>query len=99
MDNIAAFYGFINTTLQQTPGTKTSTKLSKLNDKLSIENPTPNVFGPTPNERVKTEEAFLKFFANAGLSLYSTTDSNLQNWNKLTLSNNNQERITPIPCN
>ena len=45
------------------------------------------------------EEDFLLFFANAGLSIYSTTDSNYQNWNKLTLSNNNQERITPIPCN
>lgn len=98
-NNIAAFNGFISTLVTNTKGKNTMQKVNKLNDKLAQEHPAPNPFGLSLNEQEKMEEDFLLFFANAGLSIYSTTDSNFENWDKLSLSNNSQERVTRTPCN
>ena len=86
-NDIATFNFKIGQMIENTKGKNTMQKVNTLNDKLAQKHPSPSPFGPSINEREKMEEDFLLFFANAGLSIYSTTDSNYQNWNKLTLSN------------
>lgn len=47
------------------------------------------------------ERAFLKKFADYGVSVYKATDTNLTNWAKLNLDdpNSNNPNVISIPCN
>jgi hypothetical protein len=98
-DNASAFKNWMEDKYKDTQGKDATEKIGNLNDKLANQHLPITPFGPSINEREKLEEDFIKFFEGANLSIYSTTDSNYQNWHKLTLSNNNQTRIKPIPCN
>lgn len=99
VDNPTSFKSWMENKYKNTQGKDATERIGRLNDALANQHPPLTPFGPSINEREKTEEDFIKFFEGANLSIYSTTDLNYQNWNKLTLSNNNQSRITPIPCN
>lgn len=97
-DNASAFKNWMETKFSTFKG-ETEDRIVALNDALADQHPPITPFGPSINEQEKLEEDFLKFFNGASLSIYSTTDSNYQNWNKLSLSSNNQSRVTLTPCN
>lgn len=50
------------------------------------------------NPNLNQEVPFLNYFEGAGVSLYKA-NSELNNWDKLTLSNNPVNPITKTPCN
>jgi len=49
------------------------------------------------SESTNLEQTFLDLYGSYGISLYKTTDANLNNWEKLELDKN--ETISKTPCN
>jgi hypothetical protein len=45
------------------------------------------------------KQTFLELYGNYGISLYEATDSNLSNWKKLELDENDNQTVNETPCN
>lgn len=50
------------------------------------------------NKFINQEVAFLNTFGDYGISFYKASDSNLSNWNKLELNENNNNSINTTTC-
>jgi hypothetical protein len=50
-------------------------------------------------ESTNLEQTFLDLYGDYGISLYKTTDANLNNWKKLELDKNDNQITNETPCN
>src|SRR5690606_16784163 len=79
IDDFQSFNQKINSDLNNSDGKNQDEKEKELNEKLGKEYKKDN----------NLERAFLKRFAQYGISIYKASDENLSNWDKLELNNPN----------
>ncbi|PQJ79638.1 hypothetical protein [Polaribacter porphyrae] len=79
-----------------------------------IQNDMDNANGNNDDEKIKSimkemtedyrkssnlEQTFLDLYGSYGISLYKTTDANLNNWKQLELDTNDNQIVNETPCN
>lgn len=89
VDNIQTLIDKINEDIQNAVGSNDDKKRENLMKEMKKKY----------DESTNLEQTFLSLFGNYGISLYEATDSNLSNWKKLELDENDNETVNETPCN
>lgn len=89
IDDFETFANFINEQLTNVNENDCEKALKKLE----------NILEKKYKRSNDLEKIFLNFISNAGISLYSPTDANFNNWQKLSLPTNPNNPAVKTPCN
>ena len=89
IDNFETFANFINEQLTNTGINDCENALDEMEDILESKYKRSN----------NLEKTFLNFISSAGISLYSPTDANFSNWQKLSLPDIPSKPVVKTPCN
>lgn len=89
IDDFETFANFINEELTNTGINDCESALNKLENKLDRKYKKSN----------NLEKTFLNLISSSGISLYSPTDANFSNWQKLSLPTNTSNPVVKTPCN